>query len=407
MIEATMYFVLGLLVAALLALMIMPAVWRRAVRLTRRQIEGSIPLTLSEIQADKDQLRAEFAMTTRRLEMNIDELQEKANKQLIEISNKQETMRMLALEQDDKEDVISVMEQREADLREKLRSQETALSDINRQAQEAQRQLAEKSHALERVEKDATDAKQLADSRQIELLTSATQIGTLSGELAQLKSGKSDNPAEIENLQSALKQAEDSWHLALSQNEELQARVDELLSQVKTRDESLDKQGQALTRNRKETATAEKASASLNAEILTLESKAVETSSTMAQMSATLEKVVTPTMKNGEADQQKIKQLESERKSLMAEVEEIRAATVDHWQTEKMDAAILRERLNDIAAKVALLTAEIDGPKSSVRRMIDEISRDASKNTHIASEDSKPGSSGLAQRILALQNQAD
>jgi hypothetical protein len=48
-------------IAGLLALMVAPAIWRRAARLTRSRIEKSVPLTLSEIQADKDQLRAEAA----------------------------------------------------------------------------------------------------------------------------------------------------------------------------------------------------------------------------------------------------------------------------------------------------------------------------------------------------------
>jgi hypothetical protein len=62
LIENMMYFALGLLVAGLIALIIMPAVWKRAVRLTKRRIEAATPITLSEFRADKDQLRAEFAL---------------------------------------------------------------------------------------------------------------------------------------------------------------------------------------------------------------------------------------------------------------------------------------------------------------------------------------------------------
>jgi hypothetical protein len=38
------------------------------VRLTTRQLEAKIPSSMPEILADKDLLRAEFAMSTRRLE---------------------------------------------------------------------------------------------------------------------------------------------------------------------------------------------------------------------------------------------------------------------------------------------------------------------------------------------------
>ena len=63
-IENIMYFVLGLLMSGLLALIILPAVWRRAVRLTKKRIEAATPMTMAEFRADKDQLRAEFAMST-------------------------------------------------------------------------------------------------------------------------------------------------------------------------------------------------------------------------------------------------------------------------------------------------------------------------------------------------------
>ncbi|MBI4045656.1 MAG: hypothetical protein HY371_02455, partial [Devosia nanyangense] len=55
-IENIMYFALGLLIAALLALAIMPAIWKRAVRLTKRRIEAATPMSMAEFRADKDQL---------------------------------------------------------------------------------------------------------------------------------------------------------------------------------------------------------------------------------------------------------------------------------------------------------------------------------------------------------------
>jgi hypothetical protein len=42
-------------------LLFFPAVHQRAVRLTRRDLIDATPLTAKEIQAEKDQLRAQFA----------------------------------------------------------------------------------------------------------------------------------------------------------------------------------------------------------------------------------------------------------------------------------------------------------------------------------------------------------
>jgi chromosome segregation ATPase len=71
-IEQSLFFSLGFLVAALLALAILPAFWRRAYRLTRREIEATLPLSPQEIAAERDQLRAKFAVERRQLEQKME-----------------------------------------------------------------------------------------------------------------------------------------------------------------------------------------------------------------------------------------------------------------------------------------------------------------------------------------------
>src|SRR5438046_2918377 len=107
-----MYFVLGLLTAGLLALTVAPAVWRRAARLTRARVEGSVPLSLAEIAADKDQLRAEFAMTSRKLEMNVERLEARAAEQLIDISRKRDEIARLSRDQSGRVGSIKELEER-------------------------------------------------------------------------------------------------------------------------------------------------------------------------------------------------------------------------------------------------------------------------------------------------------
>jgi hypothetical protein len=94
MIESLMLCGIGLLAGCVLMLLFVPLVHARAVRLTRRQLVDAKPLTTSEIQADKDQLRAQFAMSVRRLEIGMEEMRAKAmnragDKQHAEISRLQ------------------------------------------------------------------------------------------------------------------------------------------------------------------------------------------------------------------------------------------------------------------------------------------------------------------------------
>ncbi|MGO9004419.1 MAG: hypothetical protein ACLQIQ_15740 [Beijerinckiaceae bacterium] len=68
MIEQAMIFALGFLLAGLVALALAPAVWQRAIRLTRRRLEAQVPVSIEEILAERDQLRAQNAVECRRLE---------------------------------------------------------------------------------------------------------------------------------------------------------------------------------------------------------------------------------------------------------------------------------------------------------------------------------------------------
>ncbi len=88
MIETAMYVSMGFLLACLLGLAVLPLVHDRAVRLTMRRVEAAVPLSLGEIQVEKDLLRAEFAMTVRRLELKVEQLNDKRTRLEVELSKK-------------------------------------------------------------------------------------------------------------------------------------------------------------------------------------------------------------------------------------------------------------------------------------------------------------------------------
>ena len=110
MIESIMYFGGGFLVASLLALVLISLVHQRAVRLTKRRFEDAIPLSMAEIQADKDNLRAEFAVTSRRLEVNVEQLKAKSTSLLGEIARKTEAISRLKSELADKTAVTDALD---------------------------------------------------------------------------------------------------------------------------------------------------------------------------------------------------------------------------------------------------------------------------------------------------------
>src|ERR1700692_3867289 len=128
MIEPIMYLAIGFLISMLFGLMIVPLVHNRAVRLTTRRIEAATPLSMAEIQADKDQLRAEFAMSTRRLEMSVDQLKTRSPGQLADLGKKTDVINRLKVELGEKTATIFSLEAREKSLKDQLHATEEELA---------------------------------------------------------------------------------------------------------------------------------------------------------------------------------------------------------------------------------------------------------------------------------------
>ena len=72
LIEQAMIFALGALSMLLLSLLLIPSLSRRAMRLAQKRIELQLPLSPAEILAERDQLRAEYAVLLRQSEQKLE-----------------------------------------------------------------------------------------------------------------------------------------------------------------------------------------------------------------------------------------------------------------------------------------------------------------------------------------------
>src|SRR5246127_638866 len=169
MIEPIMYLAIGFLVSMLCGLMIVPLVHNRAVRLTTRRLEAATPLSMAEIQADKDQLRAEFAMSARRLEMNVEQLKNKTTSQLAELGKKSDAINRLKIELGEKNAAIFALEAREKAMKDQMRATEEEFAAKTQTLRSAEQALADKKHELERLTFTLSDRSNLAESQKAEL----------------------------------------------------------------------------------------------------------------------------------------------------------------------------------------------------------------------------------------------
>lgn len=85
---AAMLVTLGFLLAALTAVVVLPAYRRRIERFTAESVRRVLPLTEDEIRADKDRLKAEYAMDVHKLDSKLEDAAIAAARQSVEINRR-------------------------------------------------------------------------------------------------------------------------------------------------------------------------------------------------------------------------------------------------------------------------------------------------------------------------------
>ena len=408
MFEGVLYFALGFLAAALIALMISPAIWNRAVVLTKRRIESSVPLTLNEVQADKDQLRAEFAMSTRRLELSIEQLQEKAARQVIEINRKRDELAKLAEESREKIRMVEELESRSADLRAKLSQREEQLASTGKELEQTRASLDAKAHEFEEMQRKFHHAKAEADSRRIELVAKQTNLDEYTDRTSMVETEKAQLQQEADALRTGIARlekeissaerrhgdTEDRLARATRLNKELEERLQDAersINQMRSTSQTEDDSGNELTRmlmdERKKTTRleADLAKATLRMEAILSDASNENVSKAMT----VLNKEKTDLRKE-------LKAVARERDTLHKQLSDANLKGSAEWESERKENAVLRERINDLAAQVTAMTAAIEGEDSPIHDILRQVEKGKAKE----------GGNTLADRVRALQETA-
>lgn len=412
MIESTLFFTLGFLCAGFLALMIAPAIWRRAVNLTRRRIEASVPLTLNEIQADKDKLRAEFAMSTRRLEMSIKGFKEKAAEQIAEIGRSREELKRLAAERDEKHAAITALEAQGAELRAELRQREDQLQQANARLDEAGKALEARALDLERLGGLYEEATFAASGRQIELVARESEIERLNDDLARVSKGRREFDRRLSDAENERRNAFDTLAAEKKRGTDLEGKVERMLSTLADREEKLERREKELARLRDQLKGLSGAEDSLGQKLMDAQAEKFKLEAQVAELSQQLstmlsgarggdvEKAVGKLSKDRERLEQRLSLLTRENKRLRAELDAIERARTEEWSDERRSSALLREQINDLAAEVVNMTIMLEGKDSAAAKALAQPVADRPVDA-----DGKVVIS-LADRVRALQKAA-
>ena len=390
MIEPIMYFSVGFLVAALIALLFFPLVHNRAVRLTMRRLEAATPLTIAEIRADKDQLRAEFAMATRRLEMSVEQMRAKTAAQLADLGKKTDAINQLKKELGEKTATIFAFEERDKALIEQVRTTEEEHELKSASLRETERVLAEKEAELSKLIAELGDQSISADSQRVELAALRAQVEAMKISAGEHERAIKQTGDQLARERGASASATSELAEARSKLEALNTRTAELEKQLAAQTSEagalgkrvqeleglLTDQGQRLAAHEQET------------ERLRDENEAAATATTNVADKFTAE----------------VGHLEAQLVSATAEQTKLHAE-IAKLQHEAEATTLVRDRVNTVAAEVARLTAALEGPGSPIATFI------ANGGGHSANGGSARGKGSsaeeqkatLADRIRALQ----
>ncbi|HEX4297575.1 MAG TPA: hypothetical protein VHZ56_06085 [Devosia sp.] len=385
-IENIMYFALGLLAAGLVALAVMPAVWRRAVRLTKKRIEAATPITMAEFRADKDQLRAEFALSTRRLEMNVEALRRRLSDQLRDINRKRNEVGAIKGERDNQLMQMRELEEREAELRRRILDLEKEGADLAQRLRMRDREYADKTVQLETAREALrgklprsidVDGKALSGDYNTDM---DVLLGKLDAERKRAGFLETQSRSLIGQLEAADKRHADAAAVTAELRTSL-ARRDDAASA--TQDDLID-------------AEARIADAENRVNIVL-----ADTTRVVEQASGQREQLLAEKLA-----------IEDELERLRSKVLTVETSVMADWESDRIEQSHLREKLNDIASEVSRLVYAVEGEvPDSDETLLERVQKYSDDAVMVADKRDEPRTpqpvgqgSSVSDRLAALRD---
>ena len=432
-----MYFVLGLLAAGLLALALTPAVWRRAHRLARARVESSLPMSLGEVQAEKDQLRASFAMSARRLELEVADLKEKTAEQTIAASRYKTEIATLAAEKNEKVAAIAGLEADLVAAREAVAAAERRVEAVRAEVATRDAALGERGIRIAALEAEIAGLQDISEEQRLELVARDTAIGNLQDQLVDARAAEVKVATDRDEVAAAFDAEKAAVAAERVRGEGLSAQIDALGVERRDRMAALERHAAELSALEAELSATRTEREALAATVAALEADRMERLAEIAQLRAAGpgEDTATAAHEAGDNMRKALELIEAEKSTLearLAALESEHAALASEHTALKQTTTTaengsgdtaLRGQLAEIAANVLQLTraaanngevpvsAETGGSGNGADRDsapgLDEVAAASEGAPEPAPAEDAPGQGrSLAERIRALQQAA-
>lgn len=365
-----------------------------------------MPLTMDEIQADKDRLRAEFAMSTRRLEMSVEALKERIASQTVDISRQREELKRVAEQRDARDAALTDVKAEVSQLRNELGQRDDALNRQSNQISELERRLEEKTSELNQVSQLHEEASIRASSLQIELVAQETKVEQMAEDLAVLRNERKEADHRVREIAAEALETREALRAERKKLATLERKLERTIASLAEGEEKLERREREIARLREQKSKAKTQDRSLveelqheQAERIRLEGEVAELTSQLSRLisgatAGDISAAVSKLEANRKSVEDRLTTLTRENKRLRTELEGVPQTSATPKGEDGGDAAMLREDLSDLAAQVVALAAALEGPDSPIHSALRLEQSAAGKGL------------SLADRVRALQKAA-
>jgi chromosome segregation ATPase len=317
----------------------------------------------------------------------------------------------MKLELGEKNATIFSLEAREKAVKEQLRATEEEFAAKTASLRNAEKALSDKQNELAGLKTELNDRSVMAESRQVELVAVHAQIDALKNRVGDAEKEFTATQTRLEQERTASETASRDLGEARGRVENLSQRVTdldrqlilqvkeaELLSnRVNDLEGRLATQGKLLAERDYE---ANQLRQTKDASERTIQALRDELAAASGGSAPVIEKLKSEKA----AVEEQLRIARDERSKLQRDINAIQQQAESSWATERMENALLRERINDIAAEVAKLAMQLEGPNSPIEALLAaEPTKPANGS---ASGSPAEGGGTLAERIRALQSHA-
>lgn len=365
MIEIALSFILGFLIAAALALFLVPALWRRAGELARRRVEATLPMTREELEAEIDAVKAEHVMALRLIEMKNESLKRKAADDLVEINVLREKVERFK----EGEAVIAELEAERDRLAASLGEREAELEKRTRKVAQLERQLQKRVKEVEELSHLYEEASLTASSRQVDLVARDASIEQLNDSINLLRNQRKEADRVIRDAMADKAAAEEALLIERARADELERKLDGMIAAISNREEKLERREKEVVRlKRKLEMTGEKPG-----RLEEVEGEKAQLEAQVAELSQKLSSLLAPKGKGGKAvtpRKSEMERLQSRLTTLIRENKRLRAELAGAGHVGEADDEVLRERIADFAANMVDVAATLEGPDSPIEQSL-------------------------------------